>query len=111
MPADSEPPSENGMRRIALWHSRLAQIRRWTLGKWPFGFLAGIRAVLSHDHEGFNWKEVAARLRVGATSTDDVFWSEIRCRDSNEKALNGFSGGHEDGQPGNLNLPTRGAPR
>lgn len=111
MPADPELPSENGLRRIASWHPSLAQIRRWALNKCSFGFLAGIRAVLGRDREGFDWKEIAARLHVGATSADDVFWNEIRCGDSSEKALSGSSARDEGGQPGNLNLPTRRARR
>ena len=70
------------------------------LQKYGLKLLIGIRRVLNRHREGFDWKEIAARLHVGGTSLDDTFWREIRHADSSEKALQYGSAGSEE-----ANLP------
>jgi hypothetical protein len=112
MPAIPDPRSENGIHRIASWHVLSRQLCHRGLQKYGLKLLIGIRRVLNRHREGFDWKEIAARLHVGGTSLDDTFWREIRHADSSEKALQyGSAGSEEANLPDSLNLRSPGNPR
>jgi len=112
MPAIPKPRSENEIHRIASWRLLTMQFRRWGFQKYSLKLLIGIRTVLNRHREGFDWKEIAARLHVGGTSLNDAFWREIRRADLSEKALQyGSAGSQETNPPDSLNLRSPGNPR
>lgn len=89
MPAAPEPESEPA-GAIALWRVVISQQLR-SFQSYGLRFGGRIRKLLTRSGGEFDWKEIAANLRLNNSESHESFWNEIHRVDSGKAILHGKS--------------------